>query len=394
VANDELFDLDFTLPGAMPPAPPPAPETPPAAAPAKLELSLVDVDAPSPSAAANPAPKPVEFAAPAGPVRPVFPPALSEAADLFAGGDALGASRRLETALKTGEKLGEHAQRVWLALGDVLQALNRRDAFDKIALAYATRFETSPPAWNDGLHAERAAAAERHGGFALPAHLDAHAGDALRELMKVASSSPQIDIDASACLTVDDAGCTLLLRVFDALRKAGRTYRLAQAETLLALLRGQVEVGMRSHEPMWLLLLDILQCVGTQATFEDEAVNYAVSFEVSPPSWNPQLQADDVTPAPARGQVPRPLLAGEVSGLDVARIEAEVGAGDGVASGQTAELDASQLIRLDKSSLEALKAALASAGRRISLRGLPQLPWVSLVKLDVDLVADLQLRKY
>ena len=36
---------------------------------------------------------------------------------------------------------------------------------------------------------------------------------------------------------------------------------------------------------VWLLLLDLYQMLGLQNEFEEAAVDYAVTYEVSPPSW-------------------------------------------------------------------------------------------------------------
>ena len=40
-----------------------------------------------------------------------------------------------------------------------------------------------------------------------------------------------------------------------------------------------------AETPYWLLLLEIYQALGQQETFENLAVDYAVTYEVSPPSW-------------------------------------------------------------------------------------------------------------
>src|SRR5258705_10717393 len=39
----------------------------------------------------------------------------------------------------------------WLALFDVLQRMNDRAAFEKVALQYVVLFERSAPAWEEGL---------------------------------------------------------------------------------------------------------------------------------------------------------------------------------------------------------------------------------------------------
>lgn len=385
--DDDLLSLDFTLPGMLPPA---APEPPPQPA-AKVELSLVDVDAPSVAPAASPA-------VPAKPVRPEFPAALREAAQMLEHGDALGASRRLESALKTGERLGEYAQRTWLALTDVLQILGRQDVFDKLGLAYATRFETSPPPWRTP-RVKVAKAALNAGGFALPETVDAGCGNVLKEMLKVAGAHPVLTVDLGSVKQIDDAGCTLLLRAVDAVNKAGRYLELRNAEAFVRLLRDQLEVGAKTHEPVWLALLEVLHRGGNQEVFEEEAVNYAVSFEVSPPSWNPPRPPADAAPPE-----PEPVattdefasdaqLDGEILGYGADQFSKLLAVGgEGVA-----EIDAGDLTRIDAASVEALKSALgefAQGGHAARISGLPQLPYITLVQAQVDTLAELQLRKY
>ena len=106
--DDDLMSLDFTVPGAFDtkPGSPAAPEIP---------------EAPSPPA----------------PVRQALPAALQEAATMHAAGRELEAMRRLESAIKTGEDLGDAAVRAWGGLFELLQALGRRPAFDALALTFA-----------------------------------------------------------------------------------------------------------------------------------------------------------------------------------------------------------------------------------------------------------------
>lgn len=384
MADDDLFSLDFTMPGAEPePVAAPVKPTTPA-------LTLVDVDAPPPA--------PIEESAPA-PVPPRLqpPPALHDAAQLFAAGDSLGASRRLEAALRTGERLGEFSQRTWLALFDLLQALNRRDAFDKLAVAYATRFESSAPTWRD-VATDETVPQTSIKVFPLPNVLDASIGEALRGLIQAAAALPQVKLDARALVTIDDSGSTLLLRALLALRKAGKRCLLEGGERLLDLLAAQLAVGTASHEVMWLLQLDLLQLMGRQDAFEEAAVNYAVSFERSPPSWD-ALRVANLPAAEGNIQsppesLPSSILHGEVIAQDqhdFAEALIKLGAADELI------IDATTLRRIDDASAAALGKALqelAASGRRIVLTSLPQLIEITLAEHGVDAYATLHLRKY
>jgi len=50
-------------------------------------------------------------------------------------------------------------------------------------------------------------------------------------------------------------------------------------------LRGRLTPGEARNARTWLLLLELLQRYGTQDDFEQCAIDFAVTFERSPPSW-------------------------------------------------------------------------------------------------------------
>ena len=56
------------------------------------------------------------------------------------------------------------------------------------------------------------------------------------------------------------------------------------ADKAVALLAPVAATGDRNNEQAWLLLLELYQQLGDQASFDEAAVNYAITFEVSPPS--------------------------------------------------------------------------------------------------------------
>jgi anti-anti-sigma regulatory factor len=49
-----------------------------------------------------------------------------------------------------------------------------------------------------------------------------------------------------------------------------------------------VESGRRdSSDALWMLLLEVLRMLNRQEAFEEAAIQYCITFEVSPPSWEP-----------------------------------------------------------------------------------------------------------
>jgi len=58
-------------------------------------------------------------------------------------------------------------------------------------------------------------------------------------------------------------------------------------------LESAVKQGRDAGEGYWTLLLEMLQWQNDRGEFEDRAVDFAVAFEVSPPSWEPPPPSAD-----------------------------------------------------------------------------------------------------
>ncbi len=62
------------------------------------------------------------------------------------------------------------------------------------------------------------------------------------------------------------------------------------AEQLLVALRAAVEPGRRdASDAAWMLLLEVQRLLDRQADFEETGIQYCITYEVSPPSWEPPL---------------------------------------------------------------------------------------------------------
>jgi anti-anti-sigma regulatory factor len=62
---------------------------------------------------------------------------------------------------------------------------------------------------------------------------------------------------------------------------------LQHPEKIRNALEHSVVQGRDAGEGYWILLLELLQWQNDHKVFEDRAVEFAVAFEVSPPSWEP-----------------------------------------------------------------------------------------------------------
>jgi len=63
--------------------------------------------------------------------------------------------------------------------------------------------------------------------------------------------------------------------------------QVQRPEKLRTLLEDAVRKGKDGGEAAWLLSLELMQWEHDQAAFDDRAVEFAVTFELSPPSWEP-----------------------------------------------------------------------------------------------------------
>jgi anti-anti-sigma regulatory factor len=397
--DDDFGSLDFTLPSSIPePKPANEPAKPPSA-----EITLEPLPAVAPAKAA-PAPALTDAGSgPKGAARRklVIPASLSEAAELHAGGDDLAACKALELAIRNAGALGEFVAAAWLCLFELLNLLGRRSAFEQLALAYAKRFEESPPAWVEPeSHAsEMGMTTGGTAQLALTGALTAAIGDTLKKVMQMAQSSAVVRLEMSKLTDANNDGCTLLRRAMLALKKAGRECLLGSPKVLSDILASKVAMGERRDEAMWLLLLDLYQMIGQQEAFEDTAVNYAVTFEVSPPSWDAKAipASNESEPETAldlnAGAGSTFALRGQLVGATAA---AFAGIDNLAQTPGVIEIDASSLVRIDGASADQLRAklqAIKQTGREIELKNLSPLTRIFLIVREFSGIAKLVARK-
>lgn len=231
--------------------------------------------------------------------------AIDEAVILFANGQLDATEQALRTAMQS-DDLGPAARTAWHMLFELLNYRSDRAGFDKLAMEYALRFEKSPPAWIEDTAPEPAAAGQRPAppptgaGVRLPATVDAGIVGHLEELRALTATHAAVQLDASDVTRIDIAGATLLLRVINAFKRSQRQLTLVGASELTAVLSKSVESGRRdASDALWMLLLEVLRMLGRSDEFEEAAIQYCVTFEVSPPQWEPPLAHLKVAPASA-----------------------------------------------------------------------------------------------
>ena len=215
-----------------------------------------------------------------------LPADLEEAAILFANGQTSAAVATLKAALTRGD-LGENTRLAWLMLFDVLQAGESRAEFDAHALDFAARFETSPPPWTqpqaEPVAPKRVAAAAV---VAFGPRLDASAQRQLEQVQKAGLQKRSVVADFSRVVASDHVGAALIAKLIDTFVRANRELSVLGVQQLFDVARATIEPGRRDENTGgWQLALIALRLQGEKQAFEDLSIDFCVTYEVSPPSW-------------------------------------------------------------------------------------------------------------
>lgn len=214
---------------------------------------------------------------------------LENAALLYASGQAAQARKFLEESVRTDEET-KSSPLAWLALFDLLQREGDKAAFDRLALEYVVHFERSAPAWEAKV---KAAAAQRVVAGSIVAVTGKLTGaesphlDGLKRA--VANRLAEARVDLMGVTGFDDDGARTLADLLANARLARMPLRLQRTERLQPLLDAAVRQGRSGGEGAWLLSLELMQWTNEREPFEDRAVEFAVTFERSPPSWEPPV---------------------------------------------------------------------------------------------------------
>jgi len=219
---------------------------------------------------------------------------IDETAILFANRQDEAAEATMRHGIDT-DTIGENRQTAWKMLFELVNQRGDNAAFEQLTMQYTLRFENSSPAWMDyskaaPMAAPPAPAAALPGGplVKLPEAVDAQIVKTLEHLKALAAQHAALTLDVSAARSVDLVGAELLLRVVNAFKRSNHELTVLGADNLIAPLRASIESGRRdASDAGWMLMLEVLRLLGRQADFEETGIQYCITFEVSPPSWEP-----------------------------------------------------------------------------------------------------------
>lgn len=290
--------------------------------------------------------------------------ALDEAAMLYASNQIGNAEEILKTLLAGNEP------RAWHMLFDLYRLTQREAEFEQLALEYAVKFETSPPNLGkkqDGLPTPAKASKT----LSVDAKLDAAAGGRLKDELSAAAKGETLLLDLSRITVLEPAGAAHLAGGLSSAKKSKATFQVSGVTQLVETLKGKLNSD-RGTNAWWLLLLAMYQLLGKQSEFEDLAVDYAVHFEVSPPSWESVKAAQEVS-APATSSKSIPTDAFKLKGVISEATQNQIAALLQFAqSKQEVAVDCSEVTRVDYAYIGSLIShlmQLLGSGKSIILQG-------------------------
>ncbi len=224
----------------------------------------------------------------------VHDPELDPSVISFANADFEECEHTLTGLTKTGGRRAGHAE-TWLVLFDLFRATGQHHKFESLALDYAQQFGSSAPQWYslpkmvaDAAASETPKLPRTRGeiGWVCPQMLDRDG------VSKLAATVLQLPLpwvfDWGALRSMDAeaaGGISELMRQW-----AGQALemRWLSGERFFQVVDEIAPSGARDADPVfWQVRLDALRLANRPDQFDDMAIEYCVTYEVSPPSWEP-----------------------------------------------------------------------------------------------------------
>ncbi|GHT95226.1 hypothetical protein AGMMS49545_17820 [Betaproteobacteria bacterium] len=223
------------------------------------------------------------------------------AAILFANGQYDTARSTLESIIKGNNEAG--AIKLWTMLFDLLRLRGEQKAFDVLSLEFAHTCELSPPSWGQEEDAGNDRSEQKAGVAVLQGAVsdDAPVFDPLLQALAKGESRT---LDMHRLIGLDSDATAKLARILQQARRRDLAWGLLASETLAKKLAERTVAGQVSDESQWLLVLELFQFLGWEEQFEDKAVDYAVTFELSPPAWDPPKTQPNIQEAPTEEETP------------------------------------------------------------------------------------------
>jgi hypothetical protein len=218
-------------------------------------------------------------------------PDVEEAAIRFANGDDAGAEQGLMDVLgEGGSKVDEIDD--WLALFDLYRATGQLAPFESRAVDFVNRFSRSAPQWYDMPETVSSmtgktftpTASNNRAVWVSETELDAHAVGTLQNVL-LRAKQPWV-LDWTPMETMDLKAARALLGIFTLWGDQDVELRFLGSAVFRDLLKHFTPSGRRDVEQLWWeLRMAVLRVMNRPDEFELTALDFCVTYEVSPPGW-------------------------------------------------------------------------------------------------------------
>jgi hypothetical protein len=228
----------------------------------------------------------------------VHDPELDEAVIAFANADFAQCEEALQRITQSSGARAQHAE-TWLVLFDLYRATGQQQSFESLAMEYAQQFGWSAPQWYSmpklvaDAQADEPMAGMTSGGndsgdvgWVCPEHLDIEA------VARLGSQTLQMPLpwvlDWQSLRRVDAEAAMHLALLFRAWAVQPLELRWVAGDRLFSVLADSAPNGVRDADPaFWLTRLEALRMANRVDQFDEAAIEYCITYEVSPPSWEP-----------------------------------------------------------------------------------------------------------
>ena len=226
----------------------------------------------------------------------VHDPDLDEAVIAFASADFALCEKALAQLTGPGGARAQHAE-TWLVLFDLYRATGEQARFETLAASYAHQFGWSAPQWfslpklvadavaeNGSAVGSVTLAAGTEIGWICPELLDTDAVARLRS-QTLQMPLPWV-FDWGTLREIEPEAATQLSSLFRHWSKQQLEMRWLAGDNLFTVLQEAAPTGVRDADPAyWQARLDALRLINRADQFDEAAIDYCVTYEVSPPSW-------------------------------------------------------------------------------------------------------------
>lgn len=224
-------------------------------------------------------------------------PELDEAIIAFANADFEFCEQSLVGLIAPGGPRADHAES-WLALFDLYRAIGEFVRFEELAMQYSSQFGLSSPQWFSmpQMLAESSASGDSEPvrgpvekgvlGWVCPDYLDESSVAKLRSLSLQMSQPWVFDwVDLSG---IEPQACGDLADIFRGWASQRLEMQWIGGERLFIVLAEACAAGGRDMDPVfWKLRFETLRMANHPDQFDEAAIDYCLTYEVSPPSWVP-----------------------------------------------------------------------------------------------------------